>query len=387
VTRDASVAERYIVALEKEIALLSRHFDRRRRVTQLHWGGGTPTFLSPAELTRLMHGLAKHFSLIDSPEREYSIEIDPRSVDTGTIALLKGLGFNRLSMGIQDFDPDVQRAINRIQPFDMVEDLVQAVREQRFKSLSFDLIYGLPLQGPASMEQTLARVIALDPDRISCYSYAHLPDVFSSQRSIDRMQLPGADEKLEILHTIIDTLTDAGYLYVGMDHCVKPQDELAKAMHDGTLQRNFQGYSTHGDCDIIGLGMSAISRVGDSYSQNAKDLVGYYAAVDHGHLPTVRGLRLSDDDLIRRDAINRLMCHGAIDLRDFEAQHRIDFAVYFAGSLDRLHELAEDGLVQLTPERILVTPRGRFLLRTVAMAFDAWLSAPREGAVRYSRTI
>ncbi|MFO1518031.1 MAG: coproporphyrinogen III oxidase, partial [Lysobacterales bacterium] len=190
-----------------------------------------------------------------------------------------------------------------------------------------------------------------------------------------------------LLGETVEMLDAAGYRYIGMDHFALPGDELVRAQDNGTLQRNFQGYSTHGDCDIIGLGMSAISRVGDSYSQNAKDLVGYYAAVDHGHLPTVRGLRLSDDDLIRRDAINRLMCHGAIDLRDFEAQHRIDFAVYFAGSLDRLHELAEDGLVQLTPERILVTPRGRFLLRTVAMAFDAWLSAPREGAVRYSRTI
>jgi oxygen-independent coproporphyrinogen-3 oxidase len=384
VTRDAAVAERYIVAVEKEIALLSRHFDRRRRVTQLHWGGGTPTFLSPAELTRLMHGLAKHFSLIDAPEREYSIEIDPRSVDTGTIALLKGLGFNRLSMGIQDFDPDVQRAINRIQPFDMVESLVDAVREHRFKSLSFDLIYGLPLQSPASMEQTLAKVLALDPDRVSCYSYAHLPDVFSSQRSIDRMQLPSAEAKLEVLHTIIDTLTDAGYLYVGMDHFVKPGDELAQALHNGTLQRNFQGYSTQLAPELVGIGVSSISSTADLYCQNVKTVDEYYALLEQDKLPVQRGLRLTAEDQLRRDVIMQLICRMGIDTEETGERHGIEFASHFARELRILGDMEREGLLASEGGRIRVTAAGRPLVRNICMVFDAYLDPSRQ---RFSRTI
>ncbi len=384
VTRDAAVAERYIVALEKETALLSRHFDRRRRVTQLHWGGGTPTFLSPAELTRLMHGLAKHFSLIDAPEREYSIEIDPRSVDTGTIALLKGLGFNRVSMGIQDFDPAVQRAVNRIQPFDMVENLVDAVREHRFKSMSFDLIYGLPLQSPASMEQTLAKVLALDPDRVSCYSYAHLPEIFSSQRSIDRMALPSADEKLEVLHTIIDTLTDAGYLYVGMDHFVKPQDELAQALHNGTLQRNFQGYSTQLAPELLGIGVSSISSTADLYCQNVKTVDEYYALLEQDKLPVQRGLRLTPDDHLRRDVIMQLICRMAIDTAETGERHGIDFGSHFAREMRSLDAMEHEGLLESEGGQIRVTAAGRPLVRNICMVFDAYLDPSRQ---RFSRTI
>ncbi|MBK8992115.1 MAG: oxygen-independent coproporphyrinogen III oxidase [Gammaproteobacteria bacterium] len=384
VTRDAAVAERYIVALEKETALLSRHFDRRRRVTQLHWGGGTPTFLSPAELTRLMHGLAKHFSLIDAPEREYSIEIDPRSVDTGTIALLKGLGFNRVSMGIQDFDPAVQRAVNRIQPFDMVENLVDAVREHRFKSLSFDLIYGLPLQSPASMEQTLAKVLALDPDRVSCYSYAHLPEIFSSQRSIDRMALPSADEKLEVLHTIIDTLTDAGYLYVGMDHFVKPQDELAQALHNGTLQRNFQGYSTQLAPELLGIGVSSISSTADLYCQNVKTVDEYYALLEQDKLPVQRGLRLTPDDHLRRDVIMQLICRMGIDTGETGERHGIDFGSHFAREMRSLDAMEHEGLLESEGGQIRVTAAGRPLVRNICMVFDAYLDPSRQ---RFSRTI
>ena len=384
VTRDAAVAERYIVALEKETALLSRHFDRRRRVTQLHWGGGTPTFLSPAELTRLMHGLAKHFSLIDAPEREYSIEIDPRSVDTGTIALLKGLGFNRVSMGIQDFDPAVQRAVNRIQPFDMVENLVDAVREHRFKSMSFDLIYGLPLQSPASMEQTLAKVLALDPDRVSCYSYAHLPEIFSSQRSIDRMALPSADEKLEVLHTIIDTLTDAGYLYVGMDHFVKPQDELAQALHNGTLQRNFQGYSTQLAPELLGIGVSSISSTADLYCQNVKTVDEYYALLEQDKLPVQRGLRLTPDDHLRRDVIMQLICRMAIDTAETGERHGIDFGSHFAREMRSLDAMEHEGLLESEGGQIRVTAAGRPLVRNICMVFDAYLDPSRQ---RFSRMI
>ena len=287
-------------------------------------------------------------------------------------------------MGIQDFDPDVQRAINRIQPFDMVEDLVQAVREHRFKSLSFDLIYGLPLQGPASMEQTLARVIALDPDRISCYSYAHLPDVFSSQRSIDRMQLPGADEKLEILHTIIDTLTDAGYLYVGMDHFVKPEDELAKAMHDGTLQRNFQGYSTQLAPELLGIGVSSISSTADLYCQNVKTVDEYFALLEQGKLPVQRGLRLTAEDQLRRDVIMQLICRMGIDTEQTGERHGIDFERHFAAEMRVLADMEREGLLESEGGHIRVTAAGRPLVRNICMVFDAYLDPSRQ---RFSRTI
>ncbi|MCG3169645.1 MAG: Oxygen-independent coproporphyrinogen III oxidase [Pseudomonadales bacterium] len=384
ITRDPEVAERYIVAVEKEVTLLARHFDQRRRVTQLHWGGGTPTYLSPAELTQLMHVLAKHFSLIDSPEREYSIELDPRSVDTGTIALLKGLGFNRVSMGIQDFDPAVQRAVNRIQPFDMVESLVASVREHRFKSLSFDLIYGLPLQSPASMEQTLAKVLALSPDRISCYSYAHLPDIFSSQRSIDRMQLPTADDKLEVLHTIIDTLTDAGYVYIGMDHFVKPEDELARALPNGTLQRNFQGYSTQLAPELLGIGVSSISSTADLYCQNVKNVDEYYALLAQDKLPVQRGLRLTPEDILRRDVIMQLICRMGLDIEETGARHGVDFARHFAREMEILAGMEREGLLASEGNRIRVTPSGRPLVRNICMVFDAYLDPSRQ---RFSRTI
>lgn len=384
ITRDPEVAERYIGAMEQEIELLAPHFDQRRRVTQLHWGGGTPTFLSPAELTQLMHVLAKHFLLIDSPEREYSIELDPRSVDGSTLALLKGLGFNRLSMGVQDFDPAVQRAVNRIQPFEMVESLVASVREHRFKSLSFDLIYGLPLQSPASMEQTLARVLALSPDRISCYSYAHLPEVFSSQRSIDRMQLPSADDKLELLHTITDTLTDAGYVYVGMEHFVRPDDELARALHDGTLQRNFQGYSTRLAPELLGIGVSAISSTNDLYCQNVKDVADYYALLQQGRLPVQRGLRLSAEDILRRDVIMQLICRMSVDVEETGARHGVDFRRHFAHEMRIIAGMEREGLLADEGNRICVTAAGRPLVRNICMVFDAYLDPSRQ---RFSRTI
>ncbi len=384
ITRDPEVAGRYLRGVEKELDLLARHFDQRRRVTQLHWGGGTPTYLSPAELTQLMHALAKHFLLIDSPEREYSIEIDPRSVDVNTVALLKGLGFNRLSMGIQDFDPAVQRAVNRIQPFEMVEELVAAVHEHRFKSLSFDLIYGLPKQSPQSMEGTLAKVIALSPDRVSCYSYAHLPDVFSSQRSIDRMQIPSADDKLEILRLIIDTLTDAGYIYVGMDHFVKPSDELALALHGGTLQRNFQGYSTQLAPELLGIGVSAISSTADLYCQNVKNVDQYYAMLQEGRLPVQRGLRLSAEDILRRDVIMQLICRMQLDTEATGTRHGVDFSRHFARELQIITGMEDEGLLRRDGSRIHVTPAGRPLIRNICMVFDAYLDPSRQ---RFSRTI
>lgn len=384
VTRNSVLAERYLDALEQEVALLARHVDRRRRITQLHWGGGTPTYFDQSELTRLMHALAVHFSLNDAPEREYSIELDPRTVDRGTIALLKGLGFNRVSMGIQDFDPEVQRAINRIQPFAMVEQLVEAVREHRFRSLGFDLIYGLPRQSPARMEATLAQVLALSPDRISCYSYAHLPEQFSSQRSIARLDVPDADQKLEILHTLIDVLTGAGYLYVGMDHFVKPGDELARALHAGSLQRNFQGYSTQLAPELLGLGVSSISSTGEVYCQNLKTLDTWHKRLAEGRLPVQRGLVLGPDDSLRRDVIMQLICRMSVDTAEISARHGVDFDEYFTRELARLQAMADDGLVRREGTRIEVTPVGRLLVRNICMVFDAYLDPAKQ---RFSRTI
>lgn len=384
VTRDGEAAERYLLAVERELAMLARHFDRRRRVTQLHWGGGTPTFLSNSELTRLLHGIACHFSLIDTPEREYSIEIDPRTVNEETIALLKGLGFNRISMGIQDFDPDVQRAVNRVQDFAQVQRLVQAVRTYRFASLSFDLIYGLPRQSVRSIGRTLEQVIELSPDRISCYGYAHMPTLFSSQRSIDRLTVPDAAERLQILQTIVTTLCGAGYIYVGLDHFVKPHDELARALHCGNLQRNFQGYSTQMAPELLGVGVSAISSNGDIHSQNAKTIDEYYAAIDGGHLPTQRGLQLDDEDRLRRDVIMDLLCRMHVDIAQIEQRHGIVFGEHFAPELERLAEMESDGLVARDSRSIHVTAYGRPLVRNICMVFDAYQT---QATARHSRTI
>ena len=384
VTRDTSRADRYLDSLAREMALLARHVDRRRRITQLHWGGGTPTFLGNAGMTRLMHDLAVHFTLNSSMQREYSIEIDPRTVDTGTIALLKGLGFNRLSLGIQDFDPEVQRAVNREQPYSKVEPLMDAARAHRFDSVSFDLIYGLPRQSPATMANTLEKVLRLSPDRISCYSYAHLPEQFSSQRSIDRLEVPDGEARLALLHTIIDTLVGAGYVYVGMDHFVKPEDELARALADRTMQRNFQGYSTQLAPELLGLGVSAISNTGDVYCQNLKTQDAWEARIADGRLPAQRGLVLSGDDRLRRDVIMQLICRMGFDIAETGARHGVDLAVVLGKELARLAPLESDGLLQRDGTRISVTPVGRLLVRSICMVFDAWLDPARQ---RFSRTI
>lgn len=384
VTRDASVAEPYLNALEKEISLLAPNFDSRRKVMQLHWGGGTPTFLSNAELTRLMHILATHFTLVDSPDREYSIELDPRTVDPSTIALLKGIGFNRVSMGIQDFDPAVQKSVNRIQSVESVKTLVDAVRDHRFKSLSFDLIYGLPNQSRHSIEATLDSVIELSPDRISCYSYAHLPERFSSQRSIGRLEIPSADEKLEIFHRMVERLTEAGYLYVGMDHFVKPEDELAQAMHNGSLYRNFQGYSTQKAPELIGIGVSSISSTGDVYAQNAKSLDDYLRLLADDQLPVERGLELSREDQLRREVIMHLICRMNVRKDLIEDRYQIEFDDYFSDELARLAPMQAEGLLQLGDDSIEVTPAGRPLIRNICMEFDAYSRAEQK---RFSKTI
>ena len=386
ITRDTGQAERYLERLYREIELVAPQFDRDRPVRQLHFGGGTPNFLDATQMGELLESLARHFSFSCAADREYGIEIDPRFADGAYIRALGELGFNRISVGIQDFDPVVQKAVNRIQSFEQTQEVLDAASTSGFRSASVDLIYGLPFQTVEAFSHTLDQVVTLNPDRVAVYGYAHLPEMFKAQRQIDAADLPDAATRLALFGCAVAQLSAAGYVYVGMDHFAKAGDELVQAQRAGTLQRNFQGYSTHGDCDIVGLGVSAIGRVGDSYSQNARDLIGYYAALDAGRLPVVRGLELDEDDLIRRDLIGELMCHGVVDKRQFGARHRLLFDEYFVRGRQRLVPLIADGLVLEDAREIRVTSRGRLLLRIIAMCFDAYLddAAP---AARYSRVI
>jgi oxygen-independent coproporphyrinogen-3 oxidase len=376
VTREKNAARDYLQHLKIEIELQSSQVGNTRPVTQMHWGGGTPTYLDNAEITELMHMLASHFRLLDKGYREYSIEIDPRTVGHDTIALLKGLGFNRISLGIQDFDPLVQKAINRIQPLYQIESLVECIRTHDFRSLSFDLIYGLPYQDCCSMEDTLRKVISLQPDRIACYNYAHLPERFSSQRTIDRLSLPTPEEKLRLQHLISGSLQDAGYLHIGMDHYVLPQDDLALAQREGRLQRNFQGYSLQLAEDLLGLGVSAISQLGDFYLQNARELADYYALLDNGEHPATRGFRVSHEDKLRRHIIMNLICELRLDIGECNRRFGIDFAGKFDSELQALRAMEADGLLQAGPLEITVNERGRPFLRNICMLFDAYLAAP-----------
>ncbi|MBF4207324.1 oxygen-independent coproporphyrinogen III oxidase [Pseudomonas donghuensis] len=378
-------AAEYLGYLKREIALQGALFERSRKLTQLHLGGGTPTYLSNAQLAELMDCLHQAFNLDDSDEHEFSIEVDPRTVSTGQIQMLRGLGFNRLSFGVQDFDADVQAAVNRRQSEAQIYALVAAARQARFKSISVDLIYGLPLQTVQSFDVTLEKIIALRPDRIAAYSYAHLPEQVRAQRMIRREDMPPPERKLELLELTIQRLTEAGYVYIGMDHFALPDDELALARAKGTLQRNFQGYSTHADCDLIGLGVSAIGKVGDSYSQSVKLLSQYYARLDQGLLPIQRGYRLNADDLLRREVINQLMCHGRVDFATFEAAHGIRFNDYFAEALEQLAEQVDDQLLALDRHALQLLPQGHLMMRNTAMAFDAYLGGGRKG--QFSRTV
>jgi oxygen-independent coproporphyrinogen III oxidase len=386
ITRDPSQAERYLERLYREMELLAPLFDRDRPVTQLHFGGGPPHFLDTRQMGELLESLARHFSFSGAADREYGIEIDPRFADGSYIRALAELGFNRISVGIQDFDPVVQKAVNRIQSYEQTHEVLDAARSSGFRSASVDLIYGLPFQTVQGFSRTLDQVVALDPDRVAVYGYAHLPEMFKAQRQIAAADLPDAATRLALFGCAVAQLSAAGYVYVGMDHFAKAGDELVQAQRAGTLQRNFQGYSTHGDCDIVGLGVSAIGRIGDSYSQNARDLIGYYAALDAGRLPVVRGLALDEDDLIRRDLIGELMCHGVVDKQQFGARHRLLFDEYFVRGRQRLAPLVADGLVLDDATRIRVTSRGTLLLRIIVMCFDVYLDDAAPGA-RYSRVI
>jgi len=376
VTRDKGVAREYLSHLFREIEIQSRLVGNRRPITQMHWGGGTPTFLDNAEITELMHTLASHFRLLDKGYREYSIELDPRTVDAATIALLKGIGFNRISLGIQDFDPLVQKSINRVQSLTSVSKLVECIRAHGFRSLSFDLIYGLPHQDRHTMAETLRKVIQLRPDRIACYNYAHLPERFTSQRAIDRLTLPEPHEKL-LLHQIIsDTLQEAGYLHIGMDHFVLPEDELAMAQAEGRLQRNFQGYSLQLADDLLGLGASSISQLGDFYLQNERQLDSYYSRLDKGEAPLVKGCRMNQDDRLRKHIIMSLICELQLDITECNQQFGVDFNRLFAQQLLDMQPMECDGIVEIHPQHIVVTDTGRPFLRNICMLFDAYLSTP-----------
>jgi len=384
VTRDHGRSAKYIKYLAKELDLLAPLLGERQSICQMHWGGGTPTFLAREEMHELTAALDAAFTR--EPDCESSIEIDPRSTAPGTLEFLAGLGFNRLSVGVQDFDADVQRAVHRIQSEEETRRAIEEARAHGFRSVSVDLIYGLPRQTLDSFDRTLDKVLALSPDRIAVYGYAHLPALFKPQRRIAEADLPSAETKLQILTLAIGRLTRAGYLHIGMDHFARPEDDLAVAQRQGRLQRNFQGYSTCPDSDILGLGVSAIGRIGPTYSQNHKRLDDYYAALDAGRLPVARGTELSPDDLLRRAVIQALVCHFRLSIESIELAYLIDFRAYFAPELAELAVLADEGLVELTPEWIVVTPRGRLLVRAVCMVFDRYLRERRE-RVSHSKVI
>ena len=384
VTRHHERADEYLAALETEIDLHVAELGTGQPTSQMHFGGGTPTFLSDDELERLMNALRRAFKL--TAEAEVSIEVDPRTASPDRLRHLAKLGFNRLSFGIQDFDPDVQKAVHRVQSYESVRDLVHASREIGFESVNADLIYGLPLQSAASFERTVTQVASLRPDRIALYSYAHLPERFKPQRRIDSAQLPSPDTRLRMLGGAIAGFLGHGYSYIGMDHFALPTDALAQAKRQGRLHRNFQGYSTQPDCDLVALGVSAIGRMGSTYSQNAKTLPEYYDALKQGQFPTVRGLSATRDDLVRRAVIMAIMCQGRVEFESIELAHLIRMPEYFGAELERLAPLAAEGLVEVSDDAIQVTALGWYFVRGIAMVFDRYINADQTRA-RFSRII
>ncbi|MDP1657149.1 MAG: oxygen-independent coproporphyrinogen III oxidase [Hylemonella sp.] len=384
ITKHHDRAAEYLRYLSREVDLHTAQLGVGQTVSQLHLGGGTPTFLSDAELRELMAMLRRSFTL--TPGGEYSIEVDPRTIDASRLDTLAELGFNRLSFGVQDFDPAVQKAVHRVQPAEQVFALVEAARARGFESVNVDLIYGLPQQTPESFTRTLKQVTELRPDRIALYAYAHLPERFKPQRRIATTELPGAAAKLSMLSNSLATFMGAGYVYVGMDHFALPNDALAIAKRQGRLHRNFQGYSTQPDCDLIALGVSSIGRIGATYSQNAKTLEEYYDAIDHGRFAVVRGLALSRDDLVRRAVIMSLMCQGEVLFESIELAYLIDFRSYFAAEMESIQVLVEQGLVTVDDSGIQVTANGWFFVRALAMVFDRYLQADRNRA-RFSKII
>jgi oxygen-independent coproporphyrinogen III oxidase len=384
VTKDHGRSAKYLKYLAREARLVAESLGTDRAIGQMHWGGGTPTFLSDAELADVTRLLRSVFDF--DAHGEYAVEVDPRTVNPERVALLARLGFNRISVGVQDFDPLVQRAIHRVQSFEQTEQVIRAARDNGFRSVNVDLIYGLPKQTPEGFARTLELVSGMDPDRIALYSYAHLPALFKPQRRIAEADLPAPGTKLELLTAAIDWFLSRGFVYIGMDHFAKPGDDLAVAQRQGRLTRNFQGYSSTGEGDILGLGVSAISTVGPVYAQNVKTLDEYYGRLDSGRLPVLRGLELAADDLVRRAVIQALACHFEVSKEAISIAHLIDFDSYFAAELAQLREMEKQSLVATDDEWITVTPRGRLLVRALCMVFDRYLRGERARAL-YSKVI
>jgi len=377
ITKDHRRSSKYLRYVEMELALLASRLGNRQQTVQVHLGGGTPTFLNPDELRQLMQMLRQNFDF--SPDAEVSIELDPRTVDTSMMALLAEMGFNRASLGVQDFDPDVQNAVHRIQPLEMVEQTFRESRDAGFTSISFDLIYGLPKQTVTSFRKTLDEVIRIAPDRIALYNYAHLPTRVMAQRRIAESDLPSAEERLQIFMMSMRGLLDAGYVYVGLDHFAKPQDELARALSNNSLHRNFQGYTTRAGCDLLGIGVSSISKIGDCYSQSVRTLEEYYNQLDAGQLPLERGFALNADDVLRRRVIMDLMCNKPVDFVAIRSEHGIDFETYFANEISLIRPFHNEGLINIDQSSIQVLPKGRLFVRGVAMVFDHYLRQPAAG--------
>jgi len=390
ITRDFGRSAPYLERLLREAEEVSRLFDRDREVIQLHLGGGTPNFLRPSQIADLIESLGRQFHFSHSAQRDFSIELDPRLIQGGDIAAYAAAGLNRASLGVQDFDPEVQRAVNRVQSVEQTLRTIDECREANFRSVNVDLIYGLPKQTLAGFGRTLDIVLNARPDRLAVYGYAHMPELFKAQGQIVSEDLPDPETKLALLGLAIDKLSAAGYRYIGMDHFALPEDDLARAQEASNLHRNFMGYTTHADCDLIGLGMSAISHIGDSFSQNARDLPTWESALDQGRLPVWRGMEMDRDDVLRSEVIQQLMCQGEIDIGAIENRYDIDFGDYFSDSLHQLPRLVADGLAEVQPSRIIATSRGRLLLRIIAMCFDRYLThtaANPAARPRYSRVI
>lgn len=387
ITQSEEKKRDYLDHLIMEIRQKAMDFGTSRPIYQMHWGGGTPTYYGDAELTELWYQIGRNFHLVDSERGEYSIEIDPRTINADKLGLLKGLGFNRISLGIQDFDPKVQAAINRVQSTQQVLELMEAARSYQFRSVNFDLIYGLPYQSVASVADTMEQVIQMSPDRISLFNYAHLPERFKSQGLLPEEALPSAEEKLAILCAASNQLIDAGYVYIGMDHFAKPEDELAVAYQKGQLHRNFQGYTTYKEADLIGMGVSAISQIDNVYCQNTRSITQYQECLDAGQSPIMAGVHLTQDDLIRRAVIMSFLCQNGLDPVQIQKTYQIDFRNYFAAELQSLARFVEQGLLEAQGGRYIVTPRGRLVVRKICMAFDIYLPDHLKQGRRFSRVL
>lgn len=386
ITRNRKKAQPYLDTMYKEMAQVSQWYSNDRIVNQLHWGGGTPTFISDDQMIELMTKTREHFNLRDDDKGDYSIEIDPREANPDTIKVLRDIGFNRISLGVQDVHDDVQQAINRVQPTEQTQLVLDTARNLGFKSVNMDLIYGLPHQNENSFRETLDTVIAMNPDRLSIFNYAHMPDRFRSQKHIDASTLPSPESKLAILENTINTLLDAGYAYIGMDHFAKPDDELALAQQNGQLHRNFQGYTTHADCDLVAMGVSSISQIGRVYYQNEHEIASYTKAVEDHNYAVKRGVTMTDDDVVRAEVIKQLICHFEMDSAAIEKRFGISFSDYFAEEQEELSQFARDGLIAINNGVITVTPSGRLLIRRICMAFDAYI--PKKQATKgFSRII